>query len=64
MQQIPVGEYFVWAPNWLIALVMVVAAIGVALIIHALLDKLILRLSGTRHPVIATLIHRTRCVTR
>lgn len=53
-----------WAPDWLVALVLVVLAIAVALTIHAVLDKVVLRLSGTRHPIIATLIRRTRGVTR
>jgi len=35
MQTIPVGQYFVWAPNWLVALVLIVAAISAALIVHA-----------------------------
>ncbi len=64
MQAIPVGEYFVWAPSWLVALVLIVAAISVALIVHAIVHKLIVRFWGGRHAVVTTLIHRTRGVTR
>jgi small-conductance mechanosensitive channel len=64
MQESAVGRYLAWAPDWLVALVLVVATIAVALIVHAILNKLIMRLSGRRHPVIGTLIRRTRGVTR
>jgi small-conductance mechanosensitive channel len=64
MQAIPVGQYFVWAPNWLVALVLIVAAFSAALIIHAVAYKLIVRLSGSRQPLVSTLIRRMRGVTR
>ena len=64
MQDSSLEQYFSWAPNWLAALVMVVAALAVAVIIHALIQKLILRLWVSRHPVVSTLIRRTRGVTR
>jgi small-conductance mechanosensitive channel len=64
MQSTPLGQYLVWAPNWLVALVMVLAAFATAVIVHALIQKLILRLWVARHPVVSTLIRRTRGVTR
>jgi small-conductance mechanosensitive channel len=64
MQEGPIGRNFSWAPDWLVALGLLAAAIAAALIIHAVLDKVIVRLSGTHHPVLAALIHRTRGVTR
>ena len=64
MQTTPVGRYFVWAPDWLVALVVVVTAITVAVVVHALLYNLIVRLAWSRHPVVSTLIRRTRGVTR
>src|SRR5262245_18426957 len=64
MQVSRVGRYFTWAPDWLVALVLVRATIAVALVLHAILDRVILKLSGARHPVLGTLIRRTRGVTR
>jgi small-conductance mechanosensitive channel len=64
MQTPPVGRYFVWAPDWLVALVLVVAAVAAAMVVHGLLYNLIVRLSWSRHPVVNTLIRRTRGVTR
>ena len=64
MQATPVGRYFVWAPDWLVALVLIAAAIVAAVVIHDLLYRLIVRLSGSRHPVLGTLIRRTSGVTR
>ena len=64
MQDSPLGQYFIWAPNWLVALVMVVAVLAAALIIHALIQNLILRLWVSRHPLVSMLIRRTRGVTR
>ena len=43
---------------------MVVAALAIAVIIHALVQKVISRLWVSRHPVVRTLIRRTRGVTR
>ncbi len=64
MQDSPLGQYLPWAPNWLVALVMVVAAVAIAVIIHALIQNLILRLLMSRHPLVSTLTRRTRGVTR
>jgi small-conductance mechanosensitive channel len=64
MQNSPLGQYIPWAPNWLVALVMVVAAFAIAVIVHALLQNLTLRLWVSRHPLVSTLIRRTRGVTR
>jgi len=64
MQDSTLEQYLSWAPDWLVALVVVVAALAVAVIIHALFQKLILRLWVSRHPVVSTLIRRTRGVTR
>ena len=64
MQAVPVEPYFSWAPDWLVALTLIAAAIAVALILHAVLHKVIARLSGARHAVTSTLIRRTRGVTR
>lgn len=64
MQAIPVGQYFVWAPNWLVALVLIAAAFSVALIVHAVAYRLIVRLAGSRRPLVSMLIGRMRGVTR
>jgi small-conductance mechanosensitive channel len=64
MQGNPLAQYFLWAPNWLVALVMVVVAFAMAVTVHALIQNLILRLWIARHPVVHALIRRTRGVTR
>jgi len=64
MQTTPVGRYFDWAPDWLVALVLIVAAVAAAVVVHALLYNLIVRPAWSRHPVMSTLIRRTRGVTR
>jgi len=64
MQDSTLEQYLSWAPDWLVALIMVVAALAIAVIIHALFQKLVLRLWVSRHPVVSTLIRRTRGVTR
>src|SRR6188474_779357 len=64
MQDSPLGQYTPWAPNWLVALVMVVAAFAIAVIVQALIQNLILQLWVSRHPLVSTLIRRTRGVTR
>ena len=64
MQTTAAGRYFLWAPDWLVALVIVVAAVGVALVVHALLYSLIVKLSWSHHPLVSTLVRRTRGVTR
>jgi small-conductance mechanosensitive channel len=64
MQGSTLGQYFLWAPNWMVALVMVVAAFATAVIVHVLIQNLITRLWVSRHPIVSTLIRRTRGVTR
>ena len=61
---IDVEQYFDWAPNWLVALVLVVAAISAALIVHAVAHRVIVRLSRPQQPLVGTLIRRTTGVTR
>src|SRR5262245_1068503 len=58
------GQYFSWAPDWLVALILVAAALAAAVFVDALFQRLIVRLWITRHPVLSTLIRRTRGVTR
>lgn len=64
MQGSSFGEYLFWAPNWLVALVMVVVAVAAAIIVHALIQNLIFRLWVSRHPVVSALLRRTRGVSR
>ena len=64
MPTIDVEQYFEWAPNWLVALVLIAAAISAALIIHAVAHRVIVRLSVSRRPLVSTLIRRTSGVTR
>ena len=64
MPTIQVEQYFDWAPNWLVALVLIVAAIAVALIIHAVLHRVISRPSAARKILASTLIRRMQGVTR
>lgn len=63
----PVGlneYYFAWAPNWLVALILIAAAVAVALIVHAVLLRLIARFWSSRHVVANSLFQRTRGVGR
>src|SRR5215510_6312217 len=64
MQTTPVERYFAWAPDWLVALALLVTAIAIAVLVHAFLYKLIVRIAGSLHPVVSTLLRRTRGVTR
>ena len=64
MQDIPGGQYFLWAPDWLVALILVGVAITAALVVHALVHKLIVKLFASHHPVVKTLVRRTQGVTR
>lgn len=64
MPTIDVEQYFDWAPNWLVALVLIVAALSAALIIHAVAYRLIVRLSVPHRTLVGTLIRRTSGVTR
>jgi small-conductance mechanosensitive channel len=55
---------FSWLPDWLLSLALVVIAIGVALLVHALVQRLVLALWASRRPMLAALVRRTRGVTR
>ena len=62
--QTPVERYFVWAPDWLVALALVVTAVAVAVIVHALLYNLIVRSGVVASPGREHALRRTRGVTR
>jgi small-conductance mechanosensitive channel len=58
------GHYFSWAPNWLVALILVAVAITGALIVHSILFRLIARFASARTVVANSFALRVRGLAR
>jgi len=58
------GHYFTWAPNWLVALILVAAAIAGAAIVHSILFRLIARFSAAHHAMANSFAFRVRGLAR
>ena len=58
------GHYFSWAPNWLVAVILVAAAVAGALIVHSILYRVIARLAAAPHVVVSSFALRVRGLAR
>ena len=58
------AQTFGWAPEWLVGLLLLLFAAAVALVVHALTERLLEPVLGRAGPFAATLFARTRGITR
>jgi small-conductance mechanosensitive channel len=56
-------DYFAWAPDWLVSATMLVLAALLALIVHSIVIRLILRLLRERHPHLRAFLSGTKTLT-
>jgi small-conductance mechanosensitive channel len=57
-------DYVAWAPDWLVSAAMLVIAGLVALVIHSMVIRILLRLLRERHPHVRTFLAGTKMMTR
>ena len=58
------GHYFSWAPNWLVALILVASAVAGALIVHSILFRLVARFATARTLIANSFALRVRGLAR
>jgi small-conductance mechanosensitive channel len=56
-------DYFAWAPDWLVSAAMLALAALLALVVHSIVIRLILRLLGERHPHLRAFLSGTKTMT-
>src|SRR5262245_34575695 len=56
-------DYFAWAPDWLVSTAMLALAALLALAVHSIVLRLLLRLLRERHPHVHAFLSRTKTLT-